>query len=117
MSSSITRKLTGEALILNFKGKLTIGEGQIRLRNAISEALSEGFRKIVLDLTECSTIDSNGIGELVAAYTFVTSRGGAVKVGGLSLKVADVLTITQLITVFEVYEDAESAAAAFGGKE
>jgi anti-sigma B factor antagonist len=117
MSSSITRKLTGEALILSFKGRLTIGEGDIKLRDAISAALGEGFKKIVLDLTECSTIDSNGIGELVAAYTSVTSRGGALKVGGLSLKVADVLTITQLITVFEVYEDAESAAAAFGGKE
>jgi anti-sigma B factor antagonist len=99
--------------VIELKGRLTHGSAPDLLREAITRALGEGAQKIVLDLSECTTIDSTGIGELVAAYTIATSRGARLKLGGLTPKVADVLTITQLITVFEVHEDAAAAAASF----
>ena len=97
------------ATILDPKGKITIGSGDVALRDSVLEALESGSRKILINLKDVSTIDSSGIGELVAAYTTVTNRGGQLKLANLSPKVTDILQITQLATVFQV-EDSEEAA-------
>ena len=99
--------------ILEPKGKITIGLGDIALRDAIMEALDAGALKILLDLNEVSTIDSSGVGEMVSAYTTVTNRGGKLKLLNLPPKVQDILQITQLITVFEVFDDEDEAVASF----
>ena len=99
--------------ILDLKGKITLGTGDIALRNAVQDALNGGARHIVLNLREVSTIDSSGVGELVSAYTTVVNRGGRLKLAGLPSKVTDILQITQLITVFEVYDDEDAAVASF----
>jgi anti-sigma B factor antagonist len=90
--------------ILDPKGKITIGSGDIALRDSVTEALESGARKILINLQDVSTIDSSGIGELVAAYTTVTNQGGKLKLVGLPPKVSDILQITQLVTVFEVLD-------------
>lgn len=95
------------------KGKITIGEGDVALRNAVSEALEAGAKNILLDLADVTTLDSSGVGEMVAAYTTVTNRGGRLKVCQMPSKIADILQITQLITVFEVYETADEAVSSF----
>lgn len=99
--------------ILEPKGKITIGVGDVALREAVHEALEAGARNILIDLGGVSTIDSSGIGELVSAYTTVTNRGGKLKLVRLPDKIADILSITQLITVFEVFEDESEALASF----
>jgi len=99
--------------ILDLKGKITLGTGDIALRNAVQDALNGGARHIVLNLREVSTIDSSGVGELVSAYTTAVNRGGRLKLAGLPSKVTDILQITQLITVFEVYDDEDAAVASF----
>lgn len=99
--------------ILEPKGKITIGVGDVALREAVHEALEAGARNILIDLGSVSTIDSSGIGELVSAYTTVTNRGGKLKLVHLPDKIADILSITQLITVFEVFEDESEALASF----
>lgn len=99
--------------ILDLKGKITIGVGDVALREAIHEALNAGATKILVNLGDVSTIDSSGVGELVSAYTTVTNRGGKLKLLNLPPKVADILQITQLITVFEVYEDEEEGIRSF----
>jgi anti-sigma B factor antagonist len=99
--------------ILEPKGKITIGSGDIALRDSVIEALDSGSRKILINLKDVSTIDSSGIGELVAAYTTVTNRGGKLKLVGLPPKVSDILQITQLVTVFEVMESEEEAVDSF----
>ncbi|MDX1383283.1 MAG: STAS domain-containing protein [Thermoanaerobaculia bacterium] len=99
--------------ILDPKGKITIGSGDIALRDSVMEALESGARKILINLKDVSTIDSSGIGELVAAFTTVTNRGGKLKLVGLPPKVSDILQITQLVTVFEVVDSEDEAVASF----
>jgi anti-sigma B factor antagonist len=99
--------------ILDLKGKITIGTGDIALRNAVQEAINGGATKVLINMTEVSTIDSSGVGELVSAYTTATNRGARVKLANLPAKITDVLTITQLITVFDVYDTEDEAVRSF----
>lgn len=99
--------------ILEPVGKITIGVGDVALREAVHEALEAGARFILVNLSGVSTIDSSGVGELVSAYTTVTSRGGKLKLCSLPAKVIDILQMTQLITVFETYDTEEEAIASF----
>lgn len=99
--------------ILDLKGKITIGVGDVALRDAIHEALAAGAKKLLINLGDVTTIDSSGVGELVSSYTTVTNRGGRLKLADLPPKVADILQITQLITVFDVYEDEDEALRQF----
>ncbi|HSL84939.1 MAG TPA: anti-sigma factor antagonist [Thermoanaerobaculia bacterium] len=99
--------------ILDLKGKITIGVGDVALRDAIHEALSAGATKILVNLEDVSTIDSSGVGELVSSYTTVTNRGGKLRLLSLPPTVADILQITQLITVFDVHEDEDEAIRSF----
>lgn len=99
--------------IIKLEGKITIGAGDSQLRDVITNAVKEGKNHILLDMKDVSTIDSSGIGELVGAYTTVTNRGGKLKLIHLPGKVTDLLQVTQLITVFEVYEDEAEAIGSF----
>lgn len=99
--------------ILEPKGKITIGVGDVALRDAVSEALEAGARNILVNLSGVTTIDSSGVGELVSAYTTVSNRSGKLKLCKLPPKVNDILQITQLISVFEVYETEEEAIGTF----
>jgi len=99
--------------ILEPKGKITIGAGDVELRRAVHEALDAGVTKILMNLGSVTTIDSSGIGELVSAYTTVTNRGGKLKLVSLPPKVSDILQITQLISVFEVFETEQEALETF----
>jgi len=99
--------------ILAPKGKITIGVGDVALREAVHQALDAGAKNILVDLSEVSTIDSSGIGELVSAYTTVANRGGKLRLMKLPPKVTDILQITQLIQVFDVFEDENEAVASF----
>jgi anti-sigma B factor antagonist len=99
--------------ILEPKGKITIGVGDVALRNAVHEALKAGSDKILINMEGVTTIDSSGIGELVSTYTSTRNRGGVLKLLNLPPKVSDILQITQLITVFEVYDDEDEAVQSF----
>ena len=99
--------------IVKLEGKITIGSGDSQLREVISNAISNGKNKILLDMSGVTTIDSSGIGELVGSYTTVTNRGGKLKLLHLPAKLNELLHVTQLITVFEVYEDEQEALKSF----
>ena len=99
--------------IIGLSGKITIGSGDTQLRDVIMNALSQGKTNILLDLSKVTTIDSSGIGELVGSYTTVTNRGGKLKLLHLPAKLNELLHVTQLITVFEVYEDEQEALKSF----
>jgi anti-sigma B factor antagonist len=107
-----SRNLNGVELI-KLEGKITIGSGDTQLRDVIMNSLKEGKQNILLDMASVTTIDSSGIGELVGAYTTVTNRGGKLKLLHLPPKVTDLLQVTQLITVFEVYENEPEALQSF----
>jgi anti-sigma B factor antagonist len=101
--------------ILDAKGKITIGAGDVALREAIQSALDAGSQKILVNLKEVSTIDSSGIGELVSAYTSASNRGAKLALISLPPKVQDILQITQLVTVFDIFDDEAEAISSFRG--
>ncbi|MEZ4885310.1 MAG: STAS domain-containing protein [Chitinophagales bacterium] len=94
-------------------GKITIGVGDVALRNKISELLDGGHKNIVANLSQVSIIDSSGIGELVNVYTTVSNQGGQFKLCALPSKIHNLLVLTQLITVFEVFDTEEEAIFSF----
>lgn len=107
-----TRKV-GDVTIIDVPGKITLGEGDIQLRKKIHELFEQGEKKILINLGNVSYIDSAGIGELVAAYTAAKNRGVTLKLCNLTRKISDLLTIAQLITVFETYKTEEEALESF----
>jgi len=109
----IEKRSRGDVTILEVEGKITIGKGDVALRDAVHQTLGDGAKKIVMNLGSVSTIDSSGVGELVSAFTTVTNRGGRLKLLNLPPKVNDILQITQLITVFEVFDNEDEAVGSF----
>ena len=105
----ITARHHSGVTILDVQGKITIGVGDIALREAVLEALEASSGNILLNLQAVTTIDSSGIGELVSAYTTVTNKGRKLALVHLPNKVADLLQITQLITVFDIHDDEDEA--------
>ena len=100
-------------VILEPKGKITIGVGDVALREAVHQQIEAGQKKILINMAGVTTIDSSGVGELVSTYTSVNNRGGKLKLENLPPKVNDILQITQLITVFEVFDDEDEAVQSY----
>ena len=103
----------GDVRVIELAGKITIGTGDVKIRELIDGAIREGKNKILLDMGGVSTIDSSGIGELVACYTTVAKHDGQLKLLRLSPKINDIMQVTQLITVFDVFDDEEEAVGSF----
>ena len=110
---NISERHVGDVTILDMDGKITIGEGSVALRTAIRRLLEEGKKKILLNLAKVGYIDSSGIGELVSSYTAINKEGGELKLLNLTQKLQDLLTITKLLTVFDVYESEEEALKSY----
>jgi anti-sigma B factor antagonist len=103
----------GDVAIVDFSGKITLGEGSATLRQTVKELVGNGHRKILLNLGDVDYIDSSGIGELVGAYTTVRSASGELKLMQLTKRVRDLIQITRLFTVFDVQNDEAAAISAF----
>jgi|YelNatPaOPRAMG01_1025707.scaffolds.fasta_scaffold06559_1 anti-sigma B factor antagonist len=103
----------GAVKVVEPAGAITLGSGDLKVRETIKELVSGGHQKIVLDLGEVPFMDSTGIGELVAAYTSARNRGAALKLARLTRRIKDVLDIAQLSAVFESYESLEEAVQSF----
>ena len=110
---NISERQAGDVTILDLDGKVTIGEGSVALRNAIRRLLGEGKSKILLNLAGVGYIDSSGIGELVSSFTAVNKEGGTLKLLNLTQKIQDLLAITKLLTVFDVYDSEGDALSSF----
>jgi anti-sigma B factor antagonist len=102
-----------DVAIIDFSGKITLGEGSSTLRRTIKELIDKGHRKIVLNLYDVDYIDSSGIGELVSGYTTVRNASGELKLLHLTKRVHDLLQITRLFTVFDVQSDEDAALRSF----
>jgi anti-sigma B factor antagonist len=107
-----TRQVDG-VTIVDCSGRITLGEGSITLRDTVSQLLTKGQKKILLNLGEVNYIDSSGIGELVSAFTTVRKQGGELKLLNLTKKVHDLLQITKLYTVFDVKDDEAAAVKSY----
>ncbi len=106
---NIFLRTLGKVAILDCKGKLTIGEGDVALRGQILDTLKMGYKKIVLNLKDVTLIDSAGLGEIMRNFTTAKKEGTELVILNPSEKVFDLLTLTKLITVLPVYSNEEEA--------
>jgi anti-sigma B factor antagonist len=106
------RKL-GKVAVVDINGRITIGEGDIVLRERVNELLEAGENRIVLNLEKVKYMDSAGIGELVACYKRAKEKEGTVKLLNPSGKVYDLLQLTKLEEVFETFRDEGEALGSF----
>lgn len=112
---TIETRTVKDVTILDIHGKITIGEGSAEIRKRVRDLLQAGHKKILLNLGDVSYVDSSGIGELVSSFTTVTNQGGELKLLSLTRKLRELLAITKLLTVFDVFEDEEKAVASMSG--
>jgi anti-sigma B factor antagonist len=103
----------GDVTILDLEGKLTIGEGDVRLRGALLDELEEGHHNILINLDKVKSIDSSGLGELIRSRVTATSKGALIKLLNVNLKARKLLTMSSLVGVFEMFDDEEMAVASF----
>ncbi len=113
MSAKLNPRQVGDVTVVDVSGRITLGEGSSNLREGIRDLVAKGSKKILLNLSEVSYIDSSGIGELVSGFTSVANAGGQLKLINLTKRVKDLLQITKLYTVFEVHEDESAAVRSF----
>ena len=109
----ITTRTIGDVRILDCSGKITLDQGMLSLRHTLHDTLQSGPNKIVLNLAHTKYIDSSGIDELVNTHNSVANGGGQMRLLNLTKKISDPFIITKLLTVFETFNDEQSAIASF----
>ena len=109
----IDERAVGDVVVLDLKGKVTLGEGDELLKDKVNSLVNQGKKKIVLNLEGVPYIDSAGLGEIVRTYTTVSRQGGSLKLLGLTKRITDLLSITKLLTVFETFDSESDAVRSF----
>lgn len=109
----IDERVVGDVTILDLRGKMTLGEGDELLREKVSSLVNQGKKKLIMNLDGVPYIDSAGLGEIVRTYTTVSRQGGKLKLLNLTKRIEDLLSITKLLTVFEVFEDEAEALQSY----
>jgi anti-sigma B factor antagonist len=109
----ITERAVTDVMILDLKGKITLGEGDELLKDKVNSLVNQGQRKIVLNLAGVPYLDSAGLGEVVRAYTTVSRQGGSLKLLNLTKRITDLLSITELLTVFDTFDSEDEAVRSF----
>jgi anti-anti-sigma factor len=113
----INQRRVGEVTVLDLKGRVRISGGTIELHKAIRCLLAEGKTQILLNLAGVTHIDSSGFGELISSYITVSNRGGSIKLAHLTERIREIMAITKLLPVFDVYDDETKALPSFEGQE
>jgi anti-sigma B factor antagonist len=109
----ISERAIGDVIVVDLKGKITLGEGDEMLKDKVNSLINQGYRKIVLNLAEVPYLDSAGLGEVVRAYTTVSRQSGSLKLLSLTKRITDLLSITKLLTVFETFDSEDEAVRSF----
>ena len=113
MHLALTERQIGAVTVLDLVGKLTIDHDAQRLKDKINSLIQQGRTQIVLNLTDVSSIDSGGLGQLVASYGSVAKTSGGLKLLGVSKRNHDLLSITRLVTLFDAYDSEKEAVESF----
>src|SRR5262252_836502 len=109
----INERRVGDVVILDLKGKVTLGEGDEVLKDKINSLMNQSNKKLVLNLADVPYIDSAGLGEIVRTFTTVSRQGGNLKLLNLTKRISDLLAITKLLTVFETFDSEQDAVQSF----
>lgn len=109
----IEERALENVVVLDLKGKLTIGEGDELLKETIQKLMEKGHNNLLLNLEGVPYVDSAGLGEIVRTYTTVSRQGGSLKLLNLTKRITDLLAITKLLTVFDTFESEADAVSSF----
>ncbi len=113
MSVTANVRKVGDVEVVDLNGRITLGEGCGKLRDTIKDLLNKGTKKILLNMGGVSYVDSAGLGELVGSHATVSHQGGTLKLLNLQKKILDLMQITKLHTIFEVFEDENAAVQSY----
>jgi anti-sigma B factor antagonist len=105
----IKERVVDGVSVLDLSGKIVLGEGDGQVRERIKDLLSDGQKKILLNLGDVTYVDSAGLGALISSYTTTKREGGQLKLVNLTKRIQDLLAITKLITVFDTYDTEQEA--------
>jgi anti-sigma B factor antagonist len=112
----INERRVEDVTVLDLKGRVTLGGGTLALHKAIRRLVEEGKTQILLDLARVTHIDSSGLGELISSHVTINDKGGAIKLIHLTEDLRGLMTISKLLTVFDVYDNEPEALASFAGE-
>ena len=107
-----TRK-NGNVIIIDVEGKILLGEGDVEIKKAVDDLLKKGAKDILLNLAKVPYIDSAGLGEIIRCFTALRRNGGSLKLLSPNERIIDLLNITNLLNVFDSYEDEAAALKSF----
>ena len=109
MAFTLNTRKVNDVVVVDMSGQLGAGEAVLLLRNTVRRFMEDGNRKFVLNLGQVNHVDSSGLGELITTYTSARNRQGDVKLLNLSKIAKDILQVTKLLTVFDVFDDETKA--------
>lgn len=113
MQLKLTKRTIDGIVAIECSGRIVFGDESSLLRDEVKKIIQEGAKRIVLNLAEINYIDSGGLGTLVALHTTAHNAGGTIKLANLTRRVDDLLQVTKLATVFEVYNSEYEALEAY----
>ena len=109
----IKERVVDGVSVLDLSGKIVLGEGDGQVRERIKDLLSDGQKKILLNLGDVTYVDSAGLGALISSYTTTKREGAQLKLVNLTKRIQDLLAITKLITVFDTYDNEQEAIESY----
>lgn len=110
---TITTRTIDDVTILDLEGKIRLGEGNKHLHEEVRALVAGGCKKAIVNLEKVSNIDSSGLGELIAGFTTLEKNGGEMKLLNLTKRVEELMMLTKLLTVFDVFENEQDALNSF----
>jgi anti-sigma B factor antagonist len=113
MTFNTSVRQSGDVAILDISGRIVLGDGSKQLSGKIKELLGAGNHKILLNLAEVAYVDSSGLGEMVSSYTNATAVGGKIKLLNAQPRIVELLKITKLHALFELFNEESQAVASF----
>lgn len=116
-SLTINNRQVNGVTIVDVAGKIALGDSNTQLHQSLKQLVADGKKNVVLNMADVSGIDSSGLGSIVAGYSTLQSAGGSLKLMNLSDRIADIMTITKLYTVFDIYDTESDAVNSFGTSE
>jgi anti-sigma B factor antagonist len=112
-SMKLSMRKNGDVVVIDLEGKILLGEGDVEIKRAVDDLLKKGNTNILLNLAKVPYIDSAGLGEIIRCFTSLRRRNGSLKLLSPNPRIIDLLSITNLLNVFDWYNDESSALKSF----
>ena len=116
MVNCINERRVGSVTVLDLDGEIRTGGSRVALHDAIGALVGQGRNQILLNLAGLSSIDASGLGELISSHVALRESGGRLKLLHLTRALREMMTMTQILTIFDVHENEAEALAGFSSR-